>query len=90
MEAFTEDDYLHARDTAISKALPPAERRHKAQIASRAERAARRADRDGFPPPAAEGTRRLSPTPDRDILRRVFSLNTFSRDLVSTFRLPEV
>jgi hypothetical protein len=58
MEAFTEDDYIHARDTAISKTLPPAERRHKAQVASRAERAARRAERDGASEPAAEGTRR--------------------------------
>lgn len=57
MEAFTEDDYIHARDTAISKALPPAERRHKAQVASRAERAARRAERDDITP-AAGGTRR--------------------------------
>jgi alkaline phosphatase len=58
MEPFTEDDYLHARDTAISKILPPAERRHKAQVASLAERAARRAERDGAPEPVAEGTRR--------------------------------
>jgi hypothetical protein len=57
MEPLTEADYDHIRDTAISKTLPPAERRHKAQVASRAERAARRAERDGTAP-AAGGTRR--------------------------------
>lgn len=60
MEPFTEDDYIHARDTAISTTLPPAERRYKAQVASRAERAARRAERDGASEPAAAGTRRLT------------------------------
>jgi len=62
MRKFTEEDYLRVRDSAFSLPVAPAVRRHEAEVASRDERAARRAARHDGPEPATAtatgGTRR--------------------------------
>jgi len=62
MRTFTEEDYLRVRDSAFSLPVAPAVRRHEAEVASRADRAARRAARHSGAEPSiatvSAGTRR--------------------------------
>ena len=52
MRTFTEEDYLKVRDSAFRLPVTAAARRHEAEVASRDDRAARRAARHSGPEPA--------------------------------------
>ena len=56
MRTFTEEDYLAVRDSAFRLPVTAAARRHEAEVASRDDRAARRAARHSGPEPAVTAT----------------------------------